>query len=430
MPNLEHAALTGSQLHEPKDVVSAAALTVYLANGAGSGSWVTLPGTPANIVSVATLTDFPTPISNVITLEPDTGYMIAGNVNIGVNRIVFASNSVIIGTSNRIDRITSSTTGNLFTMTASFSVSDISIVAASAAILNCTGAGSQTEFGIIRNLVIIACDTIGTVNSWGTFVYSQSAVVNMTTGGLIFTGTNERFAISSVGITNTAGIILDLGTATFNTVFIGPDVTFNTAAASTAISMAANSANILAGGRGFIGSCAFRGAGTATVGLATGDLLWVSMGNQGVPDSTIAATGSILGSALSTTFSGTGSGNSVLVNFGTAFIEDITEQFTISTAGKFTYIGKEKVSVLIDATLFAAIAGGATRQYVYTVSKNGTQVASTSSKAEYDGSNPGSNSVSAVLQVVENDTIELRVYAVTATTDLNVDTASIKIRSR
>ena len=34
-----HSSLTGSDLHEPKGVAAAAADTVYIANGAGSGAW-------------------------------------------------------------------------------------------------------------------------------------------------------------------------------------------------------------------------------------------------------------------------------------------------------------------------------------------------------------------------------------------------------
>lgn len=39
---VDHASLTGSALHEPKGVATAATKTVYVANGAGSGSWTTL----------------------------------------------------------------------------------------------------------------------------------------------------------------------------------------------------------------------------------------------------------------------------------------------------------------------------------------------------------------------------------------------------
>lgn len=46
---VQHSTLTGTSLHEPKGVATAAAGTVYQADGAGSGSWVvlgTLPTAP------------------------------------------------------------------------------------------------------------------------------------------------------------------------------------------------------------------------------------------------------------------------------------------------------------------------------------------------------------------------------------------------
>lgn len=42
MANVEHSALTGSSLHEPKGVAAASANTVYVADGAASGSWTTV----------------------------------------------------------------------------------------------------------------------------------------------------------------------------------------------------------------------------------------------------------------------------------------------------------------------------------------------------------------------------------------------------
>ena len=39
MPNVAHSALTSADLHEPKGAVSASAGQVYVANGAGSGTW-------------------------------------------------------------------------------------------------------------------------------------------------------------------------------------------------------------------------------------------------------------------------------------------------------------------------------------------------------------------------------------------------------
>jgi hypothetical protein len=39
MANVQHSALTGSDLHEPKGVASATTGKVYISNGSGSGAW-------------------------------------------------------------------------------------------------------------------------------------------------------------------------------------------------------------------------------------------------------------------------------------------------------------------------------------------------------------------------------------------------------
>lgn len=41
----EHSTLTGADLHEPKGVETASAGTVYVSDGAGSGTWILLPAT-------------------------------------------------------------------------------------------------------------------------------------------------------------------------------------------------------------------------------------------------------------------------------------------------------------------------------------------------------------------------------------------------
>jgi len=431
MPNLEHAALTGTQLHEPKDVSSAAINTVYLANGAGSGAWASVPGAGINTVTINTLTDFPTPVSGVITLAASTLYLVHGIIDILTNRFVMSANAGIIGNDSSVDKISSSTTGTLFTATSTFNLKSLGIVAPSAKIFDLTGAGSLQEVAFLEGIEVTSCTSLGTITNWGFFILIASAHFSATTTGYSFSGACGNLTVDGGVLVVAAGIGIDLGTATFSQVYIGPSLSLTVAGGATGLSVAVNSGNINSGGRGIILGNVFDGAGTLSVGLSPADLLWQVSGSQGLSDTEIGAQGHIIGSALSTTFSGTGSGNAVLVNFGTAFLEDVasSNQFTISTAGRFTYIGKESRLMFFDATLFATIAGGAARQYVYTLSKNGTQIVSSSSKTEYDGSNPGSNSVSSIVELAENDFIEIKVYAVTATTALNVDTTSIKIRS-
>lgn len=67
MANVAHATLTGAELHEPKGADTAALGTVYVANGAGSGSWASV-GTSAFTGMVA---DFPSIVAPSGWLELD-----------------------------------------------------------------------------------------------------------------------------------------------------------------------------------------------------------------------------------------------------------------------------------------------------------------------------------------------------------------------
>lgn len=67
MANVAHADLTGAELHEPKGADSAALGTVYVADGAGSGSWANV-GTSAFTGMIA---DFAAPVAPSGWLELD-----------------------------------------------------------------------------------------------------------------------------------------------------------------------------------------------------------------------------------------------------------------------------------------------------------------------------------------------------------------------
>lgn len=54
----EHRDLTGASLHESKGVDAAAADTVYVANGAGSGTWSKLPAAAVDTTSIKNSNEF------------------------------------------------------------------------------------------------------------------------------------------------------------------------------------------------------------------------------------------------------------------------------------------------------------------------------------------------------------------------------------
>lgn len=67
MANVSHASLTGSEIHEPKGITGASLGTVYVSNGAGSGSWSSV-GTSSFTGMIA---DFPAPVAPSGWLELD-----------------------------------------------------------------------------------------------------------------------------------------------------------------------------------------------------------------------------------------------------------------------------------------------------------------------------------------------------------------------
>lgn len=79
MADVEHSQLPDELLHEPKGASTAAAGTVYVADGAGSGSFSKLPTTSLDmtLVSVAPITtpstSVETKLNELITALKDEG---------------------------------------------------------------------------------------------------------------------------------------------------------------------------------------------------------------------------------------------------------------------------------------------------------------------------------------------------------------------
>lgn len=71
-----HKNLTGSDLHEPKGAATAAAGTVYMANGSGSGSWqpIVIPDPPTPTIVVESNTQLPVSAKGSIVVSDGTNW--------------------------------------------------------------------------------------------------------------------------------------------------------------------------------------------------------------------------------------------------------------------------------------------------------------------------------------------------------------------
>lgn len=83
MANVEHSALTGSDLHEPKALAGQTAGKVYVSNGSNSGAWTARQDLiTVHIHDISTATDIYVPIINAGTvskLQTVTSGTIAGS---------------------------------------------------------------------------------------------------------------------------------------------------------------------------------------------------------------------------------------------------------------------------------------------------------------------------------------------------------------
>ena len=418
----EHNTLTGASLHEPKGVAAAAANTVYVADGATSGSHTQI--SPSNLVMVHSASDFPSAVAGVRTLAASTVYQVAGSVSIGSDRIVMGVNTTLCGTSPQIDGVVSTTSGALITSADPFFLADLSLTVSSGAAIDLNGTG--VELGLISRVRVTSCDTIGTIDDFSLVTMTNCLVIAAASGGLTVGGANGSLRFTACIFIVAAGIVVDLGVATVDSIsFV--DVNFDNASGVTGIDIAASGANINSGGQGSILDCTFLTTATATAGMVAGDNKWTVVGSVGVPRTTAVAQGHIVDSANATAFTGTGSGNEVTVNFSTAFAGDTTRRFTISTAGKFTYTGDIDIEAFVSASIYATIAGGASRTYNFYIAKNQTIIASSVSQRDYDGTNFGSSAIGSTIELTNGDEVELFVRAETATTSITVDTCSMKI---
>lgn len=87
-----HSTLTGADLHEPKGADAASAGTVYLSNGAGSGSWGKVGPSNIDVATVKNLNKY-----FLSVRIPDLQNTATVVVSVPYNATLLSANSVITG---------------------------------------------------------------------------------------------------------------------------------------------------------------------------------------------------------------------------------------------------------------------------------------------------------------------------------------------
>lgn len=199
-------------------------------DGFSSSYYVNVSKVRANKIIIKSLSDLPTPIGNVITLEPNTTYDIEGTINIDSNQLVFSSNTNILGNSKHQDILVYTGTGSVFnSYDNDFNLQNIGIKTPNGSVfnvinidktLNCSTIfcdfGSVSSIGIIDGCNSFSLDTcslqnfddgitIGNNNEIGSF-YIHNCIIqtsrNSGTGSVTVLTLNNGAFGDSLKITN------------------------------------------------------------------------------------------------------------------------------------------------------------------------------------------------------------------------------------
>jgi hypothetical protein len=372
-----------------------------------------------NKVRVNSASDFPTAAANVITLAANTVYMVSGSIDIGADRFDTSNGGVVLmGSNPNLDKITTTNTGALFTGTSVW-LRELGVTITGGDVFNMSGLGVISCSGFF----VFGCEKLGTVNATGLFFWNNSNITNMSISGLTISGACRSIIIQNNSLSNFEGTGIDLGTSTASLIRLdGNRMSGNVGAVS--LNVGALSANIL-DGEGWVTNNLFNGLGTAAIGSTSADDDWVYHDNSGLPNSFRGGDGHILGNGTATTISTIST--PVQINFASGFIPDLESSFTVDTDGCFTYTGSTAQNVEASATIYGDSASGTNVGYRFYFAKNDIVAVGSVAQEQYDSSDPHSTAIFHIDQLVNGDKICLWVENITNTTNITIETASIRV---
>ena len=390
--------------------------------------------TPAGTTTVIVkqLSDFPSPIANVITLAASTQYLIVGFVNIGNNRIqVSAGPSAIFGFNRNVDRITSTTTGDLFTIiNQTFIMHDIGVTCSNANVFNINITSPALNVAVFQSLFISAL-TMGTVGTAiSIFIFRFNAIGGgitsaMSTGGFTFTGTgNLNLDILYNYCQNNNGIAFNLNSSIWeNIAIIGNK--FEANAGQTIISGLANSGNLSgATSVGLITNNIFFGAGAYTTNILTTNLKWnISTNSANVRDSETIGEMFMTNNAIATA-------NVINVPIKAAGVTSSGElaRFDMPLDNRLRYIGLNPINLLVSCAFSMTKPGGGAVVVTGVLYVNGSPAVKTTGRVAIVGAASLASCVSqGFLLLQPNDYIELWLTNLTDSDDITVVTSNFII---
>lgn len=387
-------------------------------------------------VIIESASDFPTPAANVITLADDTVYLLTGAIDVGDDRFILGSNTVIRGISSLIASITTTNSGNIFTgAQKNFHFDNWKLTATSGTVFDLTGGAYESAW--LKDWTVNSCSSMGEVDDYYSFFWGSGAVVSCTTG-LNFVSTASHSAICILDLVEfitgyTWALDFETDSPTFNTLTIHR-CGFGYASATNHMKILASNGNLNSGKIGRITQCAFdTGVASASrvKNLTTGDIQWFSDANKGLGDSTKNAQMYMHTASQITTISTVST--PVKLDCSTNFVDAHSDQYTISTDGRITFNGISPAEFKIDLNVSGTAESGANKYfnlyiYVYDSSAASGEVKTASRvQREFNAGTVGNVSSFYITELDTNDWIEVWVENITDNINFDCDAVNLVI---
>lgn len=390
---------------------------------------VALSATPVSTktVVVNSISDFPTPVSGVITLVADTDYQITNDITTS-NRFVLADSTVIRGTDSTVITLEYTGSGSMFTGTSVTSkLTNITLKCSSGTLLTITSSVAGKGFQMI-NATVSECDKIGTVTAYEGFQFLDVFFSNVISQGLRFTGANTVASFTNLIINKLTGApfpAIDLGTATFtslsisnSTAFLGASVPLLEGVAGVA------SANINSGGLGSVVATKAYGTSVALSNITKDDYLWEFSGNLGIQDTKEAALDWLRSNTTETVISVASTPVKIA---GTWAVFAETSKFAGDGTGKLTYKGPKPVEVPVTASFTGSPVTGTNIPITYHLYKNGSKVTNAEQENIITSTSPKNTTLIWQLSLVTDDYLELYVSNDSTTSNVLVSDVTFRI---
>ena len=380
---------------------------------------------PTNIVVVNSLSDFPTPVGDVITLADSTVYFLSGSIDILGNRFVAGDNTLITGSTTFIDGIVSTTTGDLFSTVdgVDFGLRDFFIDAPMSEVFSMSAPTPKTGRFSVDRVNVLACDSIGIVNNYALLLLTFMGIEQTTTTGLTVSGSNAVINIDSVLVSDFIGTMFDLNGSTSDVINIENTTIISTNPANIIIDGLPNSGNINAGGAGVLRAINILGAFTSTGNINSSDISWEFSGSNVLQDSNSVGLASMSINNVQTPII-----DSVPVKVAGVWVIQSDSRFTVDTTGRITYIGNKPLLSGVMATFTVQKLGGGTEAYVFNIALNGSILLAAQASLSTDSTRDGNLAITFNQQMVNGDYIELFATGILTSNNVIVYSANLNVR--